>query len=146
MKRFLLSIGALCLAGALARADDKPYLYTQFAASTATTGVFKVGVDVTVENRGKSASKEGKVELTLKPTGAGSHPKGGMWDPLVKTQDMPALQPGERKSFTFETDYISKYTFKNQRGSFKVNNVDPTGIDVTVSATVKTIANPDSGV
>lgn len=143
MRRCLLSLSTLCLLlVATARAEEKPYLFGQAAASTATAGVYKVSVEVTVENRGKVASKEGKVELVLKPSGSGNRPKGGMWDPLVKSQDMPALQPGERKTFTFETDYISKYTFKNQRGSFKVNNVDPTGSDVTVSATVNPQPNP----
>ena len=142
MKRFLLSLSLVCLVGLHVRAEEKPYLYAQAAASTSTTGVYKVAVDVTVENRGKVASKEGKVELVLKPAGASGHPKGGMWDPLVKTQDMPALQPGERKTFSFETDYISKYTFKNQRSSFKVNNIDPTGIDITVTTSVNTIPNP----
>ena len=142
MKRLVLSLSLVCLVCLPGRTEDKPYLFAQAAASTTTTGVYKVSVDVTVENRGKVASKEGKVELVLKPSGASSHPKGGMWDPLQKTQDLPARQPGERKTFNFETDYFSKYTFKNQRGSFKVNNIDPTGIDVTVTSNVNTIPNP----
>jgi hypothetical protein len=138
-RRRLLTLVAAAWLGGLAWAQD-PYLFVQSAATTTTSGAYAVSVEVTVENRGKVPSKECLVELVLKPQGVPSRIKKGseptMWDPVVETRDVPALQPGERKSFTFNTEYLSKNTYKNVRGSFKVSNIDATGSDVSVGQTV----------
>ncbi|MBT9582453.1 hypothetical protein IV102_03820 [bacterium] len=136
-RRSLLTLITTAWLGAGMALAQEPYLYVQSAASTTTGGSYAVSVEVTVENRGKVASKESIVELVLKPQGKG--PKSSvptMWDPDTQTQDLPVLQPGERKSFKFQTPYLSKNTFKNVRGSFKVNNIDATGSDVSVGSTV----------
>ena len=136
-RRSLLTLITAAWLGAGMAMAQEPYLNVQCAASTTTGGVYAVSVEVTVENRGKVASKESIVELVLKPQGKG--PKSSvptMWDPETQTQDLPVLQPGERKSFMFKTPYLSKNTFKNVRGSFKVNNIEATGGDVSVGSTV----------
>lgn len=136
-RRFLI----LSLAGALlgiARAQQ-PYLFTQCSTSTTPTPAYAVSVEVTVENRGKEPSKPGKVELVMTPRAPGGRPKSNvptMWDPSTESQDLPELKPGERKSFLFKTPYYASSAYKNSRGSFKVSNVDPTGVDVQVTPTV----------
>ena len=92
-----------------------------------------------MENRGQADSKDANLELLLKPQGAlGSRPKSDvptMFDPVSQAQPLPALKPGEKKTFSFSTPYQANSSFKNRTGSFKANNVDPTGGDTTISMT-----------
>ena len=141
MKRrsLLMLLTTACLGwGAIAQAQQ-PYMFTQCSASTSSGGIYAVSVEVTVENRGKVPNKEGKVELVLTPHAPIGRPKSDvptMWDPVTDSQDLPVLQPGERKTYTFKTPYTCQNSFKNSRGSFKVSNVDPTGSDVSVTPKV----------
>ena len=137
----LLTVGCVSWL-ALAQPDAPPLLQTSGSASTSLNSPYAISLEVIVENRGKGPSKDGMVEVTMKPQGAmGSRPKSSvptMFDPLTDSQPLPALQPGEKKSFTFKTPYYCNSSFKNVRGSFKTSNIDPTGSDVSVGLTIRT--------
>lgn len=83
-----------------------------------------VVVEVTVENRGKEPSDPAvaTVHFTPKVRGGGGDT---LKDPLDLRQQVPPLQPGERKVVTFATPYESRNAFRNQRGTFRAFNIDP---------------------
>ena len=126
----------LVILPALAQTGARPNVLVLSSASTESQFPFKVSVQVQVENRGGAASQPGKLELVLTPqVSAGSKPKSDvptMWDPLVQDQEVPALQPGESKVLTFTSHFQARSAFKNQRSSFRCNNVDPAGQDISV--------------
>lgn len=144
-RAFVTIAGGLLIGGWVASAQPtaRPNLLVLAAATTETNFPYKVTVNVDVENRGQAPSTDGNVQLVLKPQGAqGNRPKSDvptMWDPVSEMKPVPALQPGEKKTVSFETQYYSGSSFKNRSGSFKARNVDPTGVEVTVTiqATLK---------
>jgi hypothetical protein len=119
----------------------KPNLLVIDSASTPPNFPYAVTVSVTVENRGQAASEAGTLDLTLTPRGTG-RPKSRpgdltMWDPVVSSQELPALPPGQKTTLTFSTPYQARNSFKSMRGSFKANNIEATGGDVTVGVTTR---------
>jgi hypothetical protein len=140
-RAFLIAFGTLCWCGGLSAEPNKPRPNLFVTTSASTQPDWKVVVEATVENRGQVASDVGKLEITFKPqVSRSSRPKGSeatMADPFVEEQEIPAMEPGEKKVLTFATSYISKNSFKNARGSFKASNVDPTGSDVNVSVSTR---------
>ena len=141
-RRSLFTVVGLALVGAglvQAQPTPRPNLFVSAAASTPRDAPFVITVDVTVENRGQADSKEANLELLFKPQAAmGSKPKSDvptMFDPVTQAQPLPALKPGEKKSFSFRTNYQANSSFKNRSGSFKANNIDPTGGDPTIQLT-----------
>ncbi len=131
-----LLIFLLMLVPALAQGAGRANVAVLASASTETQFPFKVSVEVQLENRGSAASQPGQLELILTPqVAAGAKPKSDvptMWDALVQSQPVPALQPGESKTLTFTTHYQSRAAFRNQRSSFRCNNVDPARQDISV--------------
>jgi hypothetical protein len=128
--------------GWLAQAQPvaRPNLFISAAASTPQDRTpYTISVDVTVENRGQAEAPAGSLELTLKPAGSSANkPKSTaptMWDPVVQAQPIESLKPGAKKLIHFNTPYSANGSFKNRSGSFKCNNIDPTGGDVTVTMT-----------
>lgn len=142
-RRGLILFVAVTLLGGYvgAQVQPKANVLLQATASTPSNFPYRIGVEVVAENRGQAASEAGKLELTLRPqVSRGSRPKSDvptMWDPVVESQDLPALQPGERKVFTFETPFQARNSFKNARSSFKANNIDATQADVSVQMILK---------
>lgn len=147
-RRHLFTLLCTALAGGMlaqAQPGGRPNLFVSASASTPQDRTpYTISVDVTVENRGQADGPAGSLELTLKPSGsAANKPKGDgsptMWDPVVQSQPLEALKPGTKKVIHFNTPYSANSAFKNRSGSFKCNNIDATGGDVTVtmSAAVK---------
>ncbi|MBX3169404.1 MAG: hypothetical protein KF760_18535 [Candidatus Eremiobacteraeota bacterium] len=145
MKRrlFLPLIGVALLGGWLAQAQPtpRPNLFITASASTPQSRTpYTISVEVTVENRGQADSTAGNLELVLKPSGSSANkPKSDvptMWDPFSQAEPLPALKPGEKKVVNFGTPYAANSAFRNRTGSFKANNIDPTGGDTTVTMTV----------
>ncbi|MFN8609081.1 MAG: hypothetical protein U0931_16215 [Vulcanimicrobiota bacterium] len=142
-RRHIFTLLCSALAGAwLAQAQPapRPNLFVSAAASTPQDRTpYRISVDVTVENRGQADAPAGNLELVLKPSGSSaSKPKSDtptMWDPVVQAQPIEALKPGAKKVIHFETPYSANSAFKNRSGSFKCNNIDATGGDVTVTMT-----------
>jgi hypothetical protein len=140
-RRLVLSlIGAAMVGGWWAQAQPapRPNLFVTAAASTPQNKTpYTISVEVTVENRGQADSPAGDLELVLKPSGSSANkPKSNvptMWDPVNQSQPVPALKPGEKKVVTFSTPYSANSAFKNRTGSFKANNIEPTGGDTTVT-------------
>lgn len=93
-------------------------------------------IDVTVENRGKEATKPAKLVLVMTPQvrGKAKNTSGvpTSTDPTMAEQALPPLNPGEKKVVQFQTGYESKNNFKNVKRNFKASNIDPTGQDVLV--------------
>lgn len=119
----------------------KPNLFITDSASTPSNFPYAVTVSVTVENRGQAASEPGTLDLTLTPRGTG-RPKSKpgdltMWDPVVSSQEVPALPPGQKTTLTFGTPYQARNSFKSMRGSFKANNIEATGGDVSVGVSTR---------
>ena len=85
-----------------------------------------VVVEVTVENRGKEASDPAvaTVHFTPKTRGGGGDT---LKDPLDLRQPVPPLKPGEKTTLSFNSPYESRNAFRNQRGTFRAVNIDPTG-------------------
>lgn len=143
-RRGVLAVLLVGLTGAWwAQAQTAPRanLLVMATASTPRDFPYQVTVEVVAENRGQAASPEGQLELTLRPQAPrSSRPKSDvptMWDPVVEAQPLPALQPGEKKVFTFNTPYQSRNSFKSARGSFKANNIEATQADVTVQMSTR---------
>lgn len=142
-RRLLFPLIAVALTGAwLAQAQPtpRPNLFITASASTPQNRTpYTISVEVTVENRGQADSAAGNLELILKPQGsAANKPKSDtatMWDPVNQAQPMTALKPGEKKVVQFSTPYSANSAFRNRSGSFKCNNIDPTGGDTTVTMT-----------
>jgi len=142
-RRLLFPLIAVALTGAwLAQAQPgaRPNVFITASASTPQNRTpYTISVDVTLENRGQGDSGAGTLELVLKPQGSSANkPKSDtatMWDPVSQSQPMPPLKPGEKKVVQFNTPYSANSAFKNRTGSFKCNNIDPTGGDTTVTMT-----------
>lgn len=144
LRRVVLTVAAASLFGVLAggaQPGARPNVVVFDSASTSPNFPYAVKLEVTLENRGQAASPPGRVEVTMRPrVSAGSRPKTSeptMFDPVTESQEFPALQPNERKTITFNTPYQSRNAFKSMRGSFKTNNIDPTGGDVSVGVTTR---------
>lgn len=139
---FLPLLGVAVLGGWLAQAQPtpRPNLFVTASASTPQNKTpYTISVEVTVENRGQADSPAGNLELLLKPAGTSANkPKSDvptMADPVSQAQPLPPLKPGEKKVVTFGTPYSANSAFRNRTGSFKANNIDPTGGDTTVTMT-----------
>lgn len=123
--------------------DPLPLLHLTATASTESRFPYAVSVDVLVENKGKVASTAATVELTLTPeVSAGSKPRSDvptMYDALIQTQELPALEVGESKVLNFTSHFQAARAFSRIRGSFKSSNIDPTGapISVRISTRIK---------
>ncbi len=139
---FLPLLGVALLGGLLAQAQPTPRanLFITASASTPKDAPYSISVEVTVENRGQADSPAGNLELVLKPAGSSAgKPKSDvptMTDPVSQAQPLPPLKPGEKKMFSFGTPYSASSSFRNRTGSFKANNIGPTGSDTTVTMTV----------
>jgi hypothetical protein len=100
------------------------------SASTPSSGPFPITVSVVVTNYAKEASPEGLLVLWMKPRiSYGTRPATGypnMWDPIRADKDLPSLQPGQQRTFFFDTPYFSSTQLIDRRGSFRVNNLGPT--------------------
>ncbi|MBS2035894.1 hypothetical protein JST97_12975 [bacterium] len=142
-RRHLFTLLCTALAGgwlAQAQPSPRPNLFVSAAASTPQDRTpYTISVDVTVENRGQADSPAGNLELVLKPAGSSANkPKSDgptMWDPVVEAQPIEPLKPGAKKVIHFSTPYSANSAFKNRTGSFKCNNIEATGGDVTVTMT-----------
>lgn len=141
-RRLFFPLIAAALAGALAQAQPgpRPNVFITASASTAQNRTpYTVSVEVTVENRGQAESPAGNLELVLKPqVSSANKPKSDtatMWDPVNQGQPLAPLKPGEKKVITFNTPYSANSAFRNRTGSFKCNNIDPTGGDTTITIT-----------
>lgn len=148
-RRSLLVLGLGCCFGSMlagGQPGGRPNVLVMDSASAGPNLPYTVKLEVTVENRGSRPSPPGMVEVTMRPrVASGSRPKSSeptMFDPLTDSQPFPPLQPSERKTLTFTTPYQANSPFKNMRGSFKTNNIDPTGGDVTVQVTTKLTLPP----
>ena len=130
MKRFLT---VLLLSGAV---WAQPPVVSDSSATAQGDVRRPVIIDVTVENRGKEASKPARLFLVCTPQVRGK-PKNTsgvptITDPVMAEQALPELKPGEKKVLQFQTGYESKNNFKNVKRNFKASNIDPTGQDVLV--------------
>lgn len=116
--------------------DPLPLFNLSATASTENRFPYAVSVDVLVENKGKVASAPATIELTLTPeVSAGSKPRSDvptMYDALVQTQELPALEVGESKVLNFTSHFQATRAFSRVRGNFKSSNIDPTGAPVSV--------------
>ena len=138
MRRFILPL-FLCAAAALAAPN---VVASSVAAEASGDVVRQVNVVVLVENKGNEASPPGVVTLVLTPKVSPSQKSktgDSMTDPFTLSQPIGPLQPNEKKPVDFKTPYQTRNSFKGQRGTFRANNIDPTGGDtvVTFSASVK---------
>lgn len=141
-RNLFTAVGVALMGGWLAQAQPtpRPNLTVQASASTPQNKTpYTISLDITVENRGQADSPDSTLQVVLKPQGSSSNrPKSDvptMFDPVTLSERVPALKPGEKKVFNLQTPYSANSAFRNRTGSFKANNVDPTGGDTTISVT-----------
>lgn len=129
MKRFVL----LCLVLLLTiPAVAQPPLVA--ATATAEGDVRKpVVIEVKVSNRGKAPTAQANLVVVCTPKVSGASRGGGdtLQDPMELAQMVPPLQPGEEKVLQLRTPYESAGAFRGRRGTFRANNISPTG-EVTI--------------
>lgn len=98
-------------------------------ATSPRTPPFPVSISVTVTNFGQAASSEATVVVWLKPRFSyGTRPPA---EPVILEQDVPVLQPGEKRNFTLETPYAASSQVLNRTGNFSANNLGPTLVSET---------------
>jgi hypothetical protein len=101
-----------------------------------------VVVDVTVTNNGKEPLRGYAIVKFTPKVSSADRVKGGNTD-VQEARQPVQLEPGAKQVVSFSTPFESASSFKGRKGSFRANNISPTGeVTIDFAGRLEVVAAP----